>query len=41
MLRASLELIKFAVLSAADNRNKAFLELEAYLRQLALRVTWP
>jgi hypothetical protein len=32
---------KFAMFCAADNRNKLFLDLEGYLRTLALSVTWP
>jgi hypothetical protein len=32
---------KFAILWAADNRNKVFLDLEGYLRKLAWRATWP
>jgi hypothetical protein len=32
---------KLAIYWAADYRNKAILDLEGYLRKLALRVTWP
>jgi hypothetical protein len=32
---------KFAIYRGADSRNKAILDLEGYLRKLALRVTWP
>jgi hypothetical protein len=31
---------KFAMLWAADYRNSSFSDLEGYLRELALRVTW-
>jgi hypothetical protein len=31
---------KFAIFWTADNRKKIFLDLEGYLRKLALRVTW-
>jgi hypothetical protein len=32
---------KFSIFLAADNRNNSFLDLEGYLRKLALRITWP
>jgi hypothetical protein len=32
---------KFAIFRAADNIKKVFLDLEGFLRMLALRVTWP
>jgi hypothetical protein len=31
---------KSAILWASNNRSKFFLDLEGYLRELALRVTW-
>jgi hypothetical protein len=33
--------MKFAIVWAADKENKFFLDLEEYLRQLAIRVTCP
>jgi hypothetical protein len=33
--------LRFAMLWAADNRNRVFLDLEGYLRKLAVRGTWP
>jgi hypothetical protein len=33
--------ITVAIFWAADGRNPLFLDLEGYLRDLALRVTWP
>jgi hypothetical protein len=33
--------IEFAILWAADYRNKLFLDQEGYLRMFALRVAWP
>jgi hypothetical protein len=33
--------IKFAVFWAADDSNRMFLDLDAFLRKPALRVTWP
>jgi hypothetical protein len=33
--------VKFAIVWAADNRNKTFWDLEGYLEKLALLVTWP